>query len=264
MIKKIREMSFTIVVIFLVAIGIYWIMEQLQKDYMDQYINILGEKLMSMVPEASEKEELRSSFNQFKTKFEENEIPPEEVERIVAKVYNLYNFNDSLSFAEANALIRVPEVQVIPDLPRDDNRWRDLEQKLSNVYRFDQKNQMDRDAKIKFQVDKDLNILVDDSIKNALNEGRYEHLIIEMEHLEKNRAVIWVNSLDSNLMVVEDRLIKIREKHGLLEEEKFREMEQIIAVTVDSIHTAISIRMDSLNYIHRYHTPEDKKVKQRE
>ena len=78
-----------------------------------------------------------------------------------------------------------------------------------------------------------------------------------MEHLEKSKAVIWVNSLDSNLVAMEDQLIKIRENHDLLEEEKFREMEQIITVRVDSMHTAISLRRDSLNYIYKYHTPAD-------
>ena len=105
MIKKIRDLSFTIVLIFLIAIGIYWIMEQLQNDYLDQYINILGEKLISMVPESSEKRALSEMFDQFKTKIEKNEVSPEQVEKIAADIFNFTLLSPSAAVNQATAMV---------------------------------------------------------------------------------------------------------------------------------------------------------------
>ena len=182
MIKKFRDLSFTIVLIFLIAIGVYWIMEQLQNDYLDQYINILGEKLISMVPESSEKKALSEIFDQFKTKVENNEVSPEQVERIAADIFNFSYLSDSLSYAEASALIAVPEVPEMPALEPDEKQWRELERRLETVYRFEQKRTVL--PEIKFQVDHNLNILIDDEVRQVLVDKENEHLIMEMKILE--------------------------------------------------------------------------------
>ena len=250
MIKKFRDLSFTILLIFLIAIGVYWIMEQLQKDYLDQYINILGEKLISMVPESSEKKALSEIFDQFKTKVEKNEVSPEQVERIAADIFNFSYLSDSLSYAEASALIAVPEVPEVPALEPDEKQWRELERRLETVYRFEQKRNVL--PEIKFQVDHNLNILIDDEVRQALVDKENEHLIMEMKILEKNKSVVWVKSLDSNIVVMREKLIHIRGDENLLEQEKLNEIREVLVVEIDSLHSVISIKMDSIKYKYEY------------
>ena len=250
MIKKIRDLSFTIVLIFLIAIGIYWIMEQLQNDYLDQYINILGEKLISMVPESSEKRALSEMFDQFKTKIEKNEVSPEQVEKIAADIFNFSYLSDSLSYAEASALIAVPEFPEVPAPEPDDEQWRELERRLETVYRFEQKRQML--PEIKFQVDRNLNILIDDEVRQALIEKENERLILEIKILEKNESVVWVKSLDSNMVIMREQLIQIRSDENLPEQEKLNEIKEVLVVAIDSLHSVISIKMDSIKYKYEY------------
>ena len=72
MVKKLRDLSFSIILIFLIAVGMYWIMEQLQKDYLPQYISLLGEKLISMVHESSDKYALSKEIEQLKKDYSVN------------------------------------------------------------------------------------------------------------------------------------------------------------------------------------------------
>jgi hypothetical protein len=260
-IKKFRDLSFTIVLIFLIAIGVYWIMEQLQKDYLDQYINILGEKLISMVPESSEKKALSEMFDQFKTKVEKNEVSPEQVEKIAADIFNFSYLSDSLSYAEASALIAVPEVPEVPALEPDDKQWRELERRLESVYRFEQKSQVL--PEIKFQVDQNLNILIDDKVRQTLVEKENEHLILEMKILENNKSVIWVKSLDSNIVMMREQLIQIRGDENLLEQEKLSEIKEVLVVAIDSLHSVISIKMDSIKYKYEYNIEKMEKEKKK-
>jgi len=193
LIKKARELGFSIILIFLIAVGIYWIMEQLQKDYLDQYINILGDKLLAMVPESSEKEALTDLFGQFRTQVEKKEISPEQVEKVAQDIYNLSNISDSISFAEASALIRVPELEKVPEpTPDDYKRWRKLERRLETVYKFEEKAK--HIDELHYQVDGELNIIVDSKIKPLLSKEQNLQIGVELENLEKNNALIWMNS----------------------------------------------------------------------
>ena len=259
MIKKIRDLSFTIILIFLISIGVYWIMEQLQKDYLDQYINILGEKLISMVPESSEKRALSEMFDQFKTQVEKNEVSPAQVEKIAADIFNFSYLSDSLSYAEASALIAVPEVPEVPAPEPDDKQWRDLERRLETVYRFEQKRR--ELPEIKFQVDQNLNILIDDAIRHAHIEKENEHLILEIKILEKNKSVVWVKSLDSNMVQMRKHLIQIRRDEKLPEQDKLRGIKEVLVIAIDSLHSLISIQMDSIKYKYDYNIEKMEKIK---
>ncbi len=259
MLEKIRDKSFAVVVVFLIAVGIYWILEQLQQDYMDQYINILGEKLISMVPESSEKEALSEVVDQFKTKFEKNEVPPEQLEKIVADVYNYSYLSDTLSLEQARALITVPEAPRATPPQINDKKWRELERKLSTVYRFDEKSRLLPERDLKFRVDQNLKILVDDTIRQAINAGKYEFLTVELQNLEQEKSLVWVKSMDSTMEVIRKQYVELQHQHDLLNQEHNQKLNQVLAITVDSIQAAISVQMDSINY--KYHFDKNTDVK---
>jgi hypothetical protein len=261
-VKKFRDLSFSIILIFLIAVGMYWIMEQLQKDYLPQYISKLGEKLISMVPESSDKYALNKEIEELKTRVEKNEVSPEQIEKMAADIFNINYFSDSLTLAEASELIVTREPQSIEIREPNDKKWRELEHKLENLYRFEQKK-FTLGEDLKFQVDRDLKILIDDTVRQHIIATENKYLVKEIENLRKNDALIFVETLDSSMVPMNKRILQIRADKKLPDPEKVREIRNVLVLKVDSIQTAISIRMDSVKLNYQYHYQKEKERKER-
>ena len=258
MFKNIRDLGFSFTLLFLIAVGIYWIMDQLQKDYLDQYISILGDKLVTLVPESSEKRALNDLFDQFRTKVENKEVSPQQVEQIAAEIFNLSNLSDSISLAEAEELIRLPEVPLIEEIPSPESKeWRDLESRLENIYKFEQRVRLM--PEVRFQVDDKLNILVDKKVQYTLEEAKNTQIIIELENLKNNDAVIWMKSLDSSLAKRKDELIKIRKDEALAQKDKLREMREMLVIKADSIKAVVSLHLE-MDSVHVNMVPKIDKI----
>jgi hypothetical protein len=220
-------------------------MDQLQKDYLDQYITILGDKLVALVPESSEKRALSDLFDQFRTKIENKEVSPEQVEQIAAEIFNLSNLSDSISFAEAEELIRLPQLPAVTPVPDPEvKKWHELETRLGNIYKFEQKVRLV--PELRFQVDDKLNILVDKNVHLLLDEAKHKQLIIELGDLEKDNAVIWMSSLDSSVVKRKKELLKIRSDQHLAQKEKLREIREMLVIKADSIEAVVALHMDSM------------------
>ena len=100
-----------------------------------------------------------------------------------------------------------------------------------------------------------------DEVRQALVDKENEHLIMEMKILEKNKSVVWVKSLDSNIVMMREQLIQIRSDENLLEQEKLNEIKEVLVVAIDSLHSVISIKMDSIKYKYEYNIEKKEKSK---
>lgn len=239
-------MSFSVVVIFLVAIGIYWLMEQLQEDYMDQYLSILGDKLIAMVPEVSEKSTLKNIFDEFRFDVENDQVSPEQVEKVAAGIFNIDLLTDSLSLAEAIVLLELPEIAPPPPVKEFDSKsWRDLEQRLERVYRFEEKAKFV--PKLRFQVDNRLNIIIDEQNKNLISQQEHQQMVLELKELEEKNAVFWISQLDESMQDKAHKIIKIREDRIDIDATKAKKIKQTIHLQIDSLHTVLTMKIDSAN-----------------
>lgn len=245
--KKIRDISFSVVVVFLVAIGVYWLMEQLEKDYLDQYISILGEKLTSMVREGTDKSAVKELFDQFRSDVGNDQVSPEQVEQVAADILNIDNLTDSISILEARAILEpLPPMPVEKREVKDKSRaWRDLEQRLERVYRFEERAKFI--PELQFQVDRNLKIILDEKGKDLLAKSEHEHIVLELKELEKEHSLVWIKELDDTLQKRKAEIIKIRHDSIWVEHEKKLKLIQTINFTVDSLNTVLSYRIDSLN-----------------
>ena len=258
MVRKLSDFGFVIILIFIIAVGAYWIMVQLQQDYLDKYLGLLGDKLITMVPESSEKESLAELYNQFKQKVETKEIAPEQVEEIAAGIFNLSLISDSISLAEARTLIEVPpkpeprlsdsllgQKDLIRVPEPDYKQWQALEQRLEFLYKFEDRTKYI--PEIRYQVDNKLNVIIDTEVKPLLNKIENKSFIAEMKDLEEKKALIFVDNLNRDIKRKEYKLIKIRHDSLVQEHEKLSELHHIIVINADSIAAVISMQMDSLN-----------------
>ena len=245
--KKLRDISFSIVVVFLVAIGVYWFMEQLEKDYLDQYISILGEKLTSMVRDSSEKTAVKELFDQFRSDVGNDQVSPEQVEQVAADILNIDNLTDSISFLEARAILEpLPPMPVEKGSVKEYGKaWRDLEQRLERVYRFEERAKFIPD--LNYQVDRQLKIIIDERSRDLIAKSEHKHIVLELKELEKEKSLIWIKELNDTMQKRKAEIIKIRHDSTRMAKEKELKLIQSINFSVDSLNTVLTFKIDSLN-----------------
>jgi len=229
MFKKVKDLTFSMVLIFVIAVGIYWLMVELQKDYLDHYLSILGDKLIELVPESSEKRTLKPFLDDFKKQVENQEVTPEQVEKVAAGILNMSNLKDSITVTEARAVLELAEVVPEPDLsgkqPRvmvipepkrvkdAEVRWRELGERLESIYKLDQQIKTIPDSvKLNFRFDQNLNIIVDDHAKAFLEQEDYKQMAREIRRLEKEKALIWKKNVAEEMANIRIHLKVLREK----------------------------------------------------
>ena len=260
--KKLRDVSFSIVVVFLVAIGVYWLMEQLEKDYLDQYISILGEKLVAMVQEGTEKTAVKDIFDQFRNDVGNDLVSPEQVEQVAADILNIDNLTDSISFVEAQAILEPPLPPVPPakGISKGESKaWRELEQKLERVYRFEERAKFI--PELKFQVDNNLKIILDEKSKELIANSEHKHIVVDLRELENENSLVWIKELDNALLKRKADIIKIRLDSTRIDAEKKIELIQTISFKVDSLHTVLTYKIDSLDFQGEHKLKVDMDVK---
>jgi len=268
MVKKVRELTFSLMVIFVIAIGIYWLMVELQKDYLNYYVTLLGDKLIELVPESSEKRTLMALFDNFKEQVENQDVTPEQVEKVAAGILNISNLKDSISVEEAKAVLELAELYPKSDANnrtarvgvrsatrnnRDSElRWRELGERLESIYKLDQTMKTVPDSvKFIYRFDDRLNIIIDTHVKLAMDQKKHGKMITEIRQLEKEKAVIWQENVTRQIENTRITLKLLQEKDNLAE---IRDLDKIILFdpefSIDSLSKIrIDIDIDSLNVV---------------
>jgi len=241
--KKFRDYGLIASLVFIIAIGGYWILQQVKQESLGHYVGLLGEKLLAMVPESSEKRTIEKMFSNFQTQVEEKQLAPEQVEEVAAGIINISNISDTVSVAEAEAILggavvspkekreRIElRVETEPkgevNIAQEREKWDKLQKRLKDVYVFNErlkKRTEDREAEQRYMyhIDKNLKIIADSKIRPALEaENRSNRQIErEMRELERQNIIIWREDLQSQLKeqvkMVEEKLKQLQESKEL-------------------------------------------------
>lgn len=101
-----------IIGIFVLSIssGIFFLLlkdQNVRDDILKTTLEMFGEELLAMVPDSPQKKSLAAKYQDFIKKAENNEIPQEEVERVIATTLNIQNAKAELNASEALALLDV-------------------------------------------------------------------------------------------------------------------------------------------------------------
>ena len=258
----------------IIAIGGYWFVKELPMNGVEHYIDLLGDRFMSLIPKGQEKQEIAQIYDQFKNKVKEKKISPEHIEQVASAIFNLSNMSDSLAFDEAEALMRraVREIPVdsegtmsIPDIKVSPAEWEALNDRLSSVYQLDELLQDKVDSisvrvMPPYRIDKDLNIIIDKREKTKLE---HENLL---KKLEAEKRLFWADSVTENMQKelhqlenkVKSLSVDVDLKHKLLKLKILTQpITEKIDSSIDSLELETVLNWDSLQDIV---TKEVKKV----
>jgi hypothetical protein len=258
---KLKNLNFGLILSLglLIAVGSYWFVKKVPVEGIEFYIDQMGEKLMALVPQEQEKQDLALKYDQFKEKVREKKVDPEKVEQMAAVIINLSNAKDTLSLIEAESLIDLaipilrgeePLLHIEP-VPED---WIELNDRLNGVYEFEEqlrekKLTLPREPEITYRVDEDLNVIIDSRMRPELEDEKV------LKKLEIENRIIWIDNMEEKL---EKNLIQLKARAKLLlkDEKLHKNLLELKIIThqaagrailaLDSMETIIEIDFDSL------------------
>jgi hypothetical protein len=263
MAQKKRDFGLILSLGLIIAIGSYWFVKEVPMDGVEHYVDLLGDKLIKLIPKEQEKQELAAIYDEFKVKVKEKKVSPENVEQVASAIINLSNVSDSLTLSEAEALIRIAISDIpvenqglihIPDVEATPEEWEDLNDRLSSVYQLeehlsDHVDVVPERPMLQYRVDEKLNIIIDSRVRADLKR---EELL---EKLEEEKRVFWTDSvsenMEKNLQKLEIELEALSEdleiQHNLLKLKILNHpVGENVIISIDSLDLISIVNWDSI------------------
>lgn len=128
MVRILSKISFAFLVVILTAVIMYLLMvtgafnllppDNPQTSAILEYsMDLLSKQLMSMVPEADEKQKVAEAFEQFKRKVYNYEVSEAQLEKVTANILNANHQDSALSFSEVDAILAIASPPATPKRP---------------------------------------------------------------------------------------------------------------------------------------------------
>jgi hypothetical protein len=265
MAQKKRDFGLILSLGLIIAVASYWFIKEVPMDGVEHYVDLLGEKLITLIPKAQDKEEVAALYDEFRTRVKEKKLRPENVEQVASAIINLSNASDSLTLPEAEALMQIAIRTIpvdssgllhVPDVEATPEEWEELNKRLSGVYKIEKSlkdHEIDtpKGSKPRYRVDENLNIIVDSRVRRELEKAR-------LEELEKQEQLFWRDSvsekMEENLQKLEIELKAISEeienvelKHNLLKLKVLTHpVGEDLIIALDSLDIVTLINWDSV------------------
>lgn len=101
------------VVLLLVVTGGIWFYNNYKEDVLSYSLNLLGDKLLSMVPNVQDRAAIETMYAKFTDQVREQQVPPEHIETIAANILNLSQNDAKLTPDQVESILYVGEIPKI-------------------------------------------------------------------------------------------------------------------------------------------------------
>lgn len=218
---------------------IFWLVfldKQSQENVLEFSLNLLGDKLMAMVPDGNEKASIKNLYDNFVKQATAQEVNPEQVEFVAANILNLSNMDTTLRPQQAEAFLKYSletpinidrisnqDIDTIkeskstgltknsqkPNTIFDKKQWADLgdriqkfcfvNDELQKVMDETTRDMREKQLQMYFRMDKGLKIELDSEIKIRLEEKQCELLSKKLDRLEEDKMLEWRKGLHKDM-----------------------------------------------------------------
>lgn len=241
---------------------------------LDQYVELLGDRLLTMVPAGSGKEKLAEMYQGFLERVRKREVDPEQVERVAAGILNLSNAHEILTPEQAEAVIRLASALPESDsarkapalLPSPTSReWDNLGKRLEKALEFNEKmkeipippekREKPLTTQIMFRVDNGLKIVVNSDVKAELSRQEFREISKEIQILEKQKILLWQKDYEKEMAAemrkVEEELKRVQKElaaQNINVEVQVQNALEIVSSLkeLDSLRILIPVNLDSI------------------
>jgi hypothetical protein len=262
--------------VLIVFAGVYFIFfyaeKGIQKDVLEFSLNLMGEKLLALVPEGANREKIKELYDGFKQRAINGLVEPEQVETVAANILNVSNRKQPISPQQAEGIIRsgmmVPKsssfarapVKPGPEAPSKapghphPEKWEIAGERVKVMFEFNERMQQalkEHTAKMaelakqmRYQAKDGLNLVADTKLRTAMDDKEFANLAKEFEHLEQEKLLAWQENLSEELAKEKE---KRQAELAALQESLEQLKSQHISETLEQLESLKSL--EHLEYI---------------
>ena len=257
--KLLRIIGFVLAVL-IVSTGLYIIFyaeRGIQQDVLEFSLNLMGEKLLAMVPEGSAREKLSELYDDFKQRAINGLVEPEQVETVAANILNVSNAEESITPQQAEGILRsgmmapkssssaIAQVEPTPEAPTkapehpQPERWEIAGERVKIMFKFNERMQetlkehaaktTEMAGQMHYQAKDGLNLVVDTRLKTIMDEKEFINLAKEFEHLEQEELLAWRENLSEELAKEQEEMkVELEALQESLEELKSQHISEAL------------------------------------
>ncbi len=256
--KAFKNIGFFLVTIMLTAV-IFWLIfldKESKGNVLDYSLNLVGDKLLAMVPEGEQKGSVKQMYDDFIKKAKAEQVAPEQVEYVAANIMNLSNLDTTLTPEQAEAVLKysleapvklervnpesiriaidIKRVQAVEEdaISREQlenvgiriRKLNELNEELRKAMKEKSEEMREKHLQLHYRIDDGLKMAIDPQFKIYLDKEKYRELSDKIRQLEREEMLEWREDFRKEME-------KMREELKELEElKKFKGLEKLEAL----------------------------------
>jgi len=251
---------------------IFWLVfldKESKSDVLEYSLNLLGDKLMAMVPENSDKSSVKNLYDSFVKQAKAKEVAPEQVEHVAANIFNLSNLDTTLTPAQAEAMLKYSlatplklerlseksETSVVPSREKasislekapvppkhfPQQKWDNLgiriqelnkmNDELKHAMREQAREMREKHLQMHYRIDKGLRVTIDPQLKEKFQHKKYNRLSRELRKMEDKELLEWRKNFKEEMEQMRHELHDLQKLHRLEGLEKLKELKELKAL----------------------------------
>jgi len=223
-----RKIGFVLAAI-VISVAIYltfYAEEEVKQSVLEYSLDLMGEKLLALVPDGTEKNKLTELYQDFKERATKGDVAPQQIESMAANILNTGNTETALTPQQAEGILRSAMLAPTPisellyielgsgeppqlaSLSKPERlqfvgkRVKTMFELNEKVYIAIKKNTLkyhEKARQIHYRVKDGLNIIMDVSLRSHLDEEEFKNLAEQLKALEQDRVLKWEKDLSVEL-----------------------------------------------------------------
>ena len=226
--ESFRKIGFVLAAL-VISVAIYltfYAEEEVKQNVLEYSLDLMGEKLLALVPDGTEKNKLTELYQDFKERATKGDVAPQQIESMAANILNTGNTETALTPQQAEGILRsamlaptpISELLYIelgsgepPQLARAPKPERlqfvgkrvktmfELNEKIYIAIKKNRVKYHEKARQIHYRVKDGLNIIMDVSLRSHLDEEEFKNLAEQLKALEQDRVLKWEKDLSVEL-----------------------------------------------------------------
>ncbi len=213
----------------IISVAIYltfYAEEEVKQSVLEYSLDLMGEKLLALVPDGTEKNKLTELYQDFKERATKGDVAPQQIESMAANILNTGNTETALTPQQAEGILRSAMLAPTPisellyielgsgeppqlaSLSKPERlqfvgkRVKTMFELNEKVYIAIKKNTLkyhEKARQIHYRVKNGLNIVMDVNLRSHLEKEEFKNLAEQLKALEQDRVLKWEKDLSVEL-----------------------------------------------------------------
>jgi len=251
--ESFRKIGFVLAAL-VISVAVYltfYAEEEVKQSVLEYSLDLMGEKLLGLVPEGTEKNRLNELYQGFKERATKGDVASQQIETMAANILNTSNTETELTPQQAEGILRSAMLAPtpIPELPYRElgsdetpqlasvpkpERLQIVGKRVKTMFELNEKvyiavktnalKHHEKARQIHYRVKDGLNIVMDLNLRSHLNEEEFKNLVEQLKDLEQERVLKWEKDLsvelEKEMAETKKELAALQESLDELQEQK--------------------------------------------